>query len=64
MSTTDGAAPQAGRTLEQMDYYFAKYQQWDIHRVAYQQAERADTIIEVEMHKDDEHGEVEVREVA
>jgi hypothetical protein len=28
-----------------MDYFFAKYQQWDIHRVAYESVDREDTVL-------------------
>jgi hypothetical protein len=30
-----------------MDYFFAKYQQWDIHRVAYENVAREDTVLAV-----------------
>lgn len=48
-----------------MDYFFAKHQQWVVHRVAYDQVDRDDTVLAMsEKPKSDEHGEVEVREVA
>lgn len=42
-----------------MDYYFAKYQQWDIHRVAYAQVDRDDVVLAGSEKTKHEHIEVE-----
>lgn len=42
-----------------MDYFFAKYQQWDIHRVAYEQVDREDTVMAVVEKPKGDHVEIE-----